>query len=165
MPSLYLKLALLGGLLAALAASGWYLHHHWWQEGYAQRSAQDAKALAQAEQKAQAITTKVVTLYVTREKVIHDRGATIIKRVPVYVTKADNARCTVNVGFVRLWNDANRLHIPLTASAADEAPSPVVLTDIAAEHAREAQLYHATAEQLTELQSWTRQIAGPGAGK
>lgn len=159
MPSLYLKLALMGGLLAALGAAGWYLHHHWWQEGYAQRAAQDATALAKAQKQAKAITTRVVTLYVTHEKVIHDRGRTIIRKVPVYVTAHDNARCTVNTGFVSLWNDANRLSVPLAATRADEAASPVLLSDIAAEHAREAQLYHETAERLRQLQSWTAQQA------
>lgn len=159
MPSLYLKLALMGGLLAALGAGGWYLHHHWWQEGYAQRATQDAAALALAQKQAKAITTRVVTLYVTHEKVIHDRGRTIIRKVPVYVTHHDDARCTVNTGFVSLWNDANRLQVPIPATRADEGASKVELSDVAAEHASEDGICHATSWRLRQLQSWTAQQA------
>lgn len=44
--------------------------------------------------------------YVYRDRVIREKGETIIKEIPVYVTKADDSRCDVNVGFVRSYNAA-----------------------------------------------------------
>ncbi len=154
--SLWLKLAALGGLLAALSGAVWYLHHHWLAEGYNQRAAQDVAALAKARKVQTVINTRTVTKFRTITRTVYVRGATVIQKVPTYVTLRDNAHCTVNVGFVRLWNDSNRLSVPAPATSADEAASPVVLSDIEAEHAREATLCHANDAQLRALQAWNR---------
>ena len=152
--SLWLKLAALGGLLAALSGAVWYVHHRWWAEGYNQRAAQDARALAKAQRVQTVIDTRVVTQYRTVTRVIHTRGRTILKKVPVYVTRYDNSRCVINNGFVRLWNDANRMLLPTAPSALDEAPSSVTLSDAEAEHSREATICHANSAQLRALQEW-----------
>lgn len=154
--TLWLKLALVGGLLAALAAGGWWLHHTIWQSGYDARASMDAKALVHAHKQQVVIDTRVVTQWKVRTKVIRERAATIIKKVPVYVTPADNSRCVINLGFVRLWNDANRMSVPAPATSADEAASAVKLTDVATEHAREAGICHANDAQLRALQSWVK---------
>ena len=152
--SLWLKLAELGGLLAALSGGVWYLHHHWWAEGYAQRAAQDAAALAKARKVQTVIDTRVVTKTKVLLHTVYLRGATIIQKVPTYVTRYDNSRCTINVGFVRLWNDANRMSVPAPATSIDETPSPVVLSDVAAEHSREATTCHANNTRFRKLQAW-----------
>ena len=152
--SLWLKLAALGGLLAALSGGVWYLHHHWWAEGYAQRAAQDAAALAKARKVQTVIDTRVVTKTKVLLHTVYLRGATIIQKVPTYVTRYDNSRCTINVGFVRLWNDANRMSVPAPATSIDETPSPVVLSDVAAEHSREATTCHANNTRFRKLQAW-----------
>ena len=152
--SLWLKLAALGGLLAALSGAVWYVHHHWWAEGYDQRAAQDAAALAKARKVQTVIDTRVVTKTKVLLHTVYLRGATIIQKVPTYVTRYDNSRCTINVGFVRLWNDANRMSVPAPATSIDETPSPVVLSDVAAEHSREATTCHANNARFRELQAW-----------
>jgi hypothetical protein len=40
-------------------------------------------------------------------QIVYEKGATIIKKVPVYVTEKDDSDCVINNGFVSLWNDAN----------------------------------------------------------
>ena len=152
--SLWLKLAALGALLAALSGAAWYLHHHWWAEGYNQRAAQDAAALAKARKVQTVIDTRIVTQTKVLVHTVYVRGATIIQKVPTYVTRYDNVRCTINVGFVRLWNDANRMSVPAPATSIDETPSPVVLSDVAAEHSREATLCHTNDARFRELQAW-----------
>ncbi len=58
-------------------------------------------------------TVKVVTEYVDRVKIVNVKGQTIIEKVPVYVTKEDDARCgTISAGFVQLWNAANKNEVP-----------------------------------------------------
>ena len=154
--SLWLKLGAAAALVAALSAGAWYFHHHWWAEGYAQRATLDAAALARSQKVQTVINTRTVTKFRTITRTVYVRGATVIQKVPTYVTLRDNAHCTVNVGFVRLWNDSNRLSVPAPATSADEAASPVVLSDIEAEHAREATLCHANDAQLRALQAWNR---------
>ncbi|MDE3021621.1 MAG: hypothetical protein KGI54_07145 [Pseudomonadota bacterium] len=107
--------------------------------------------------KGEAVTTKVVTRYLTHIQVIHDAGTTIIKKVPIYVTHKDTSRCVVNNGFVQLWNGANKMQLPPSTSSVNEEASPVVLTDIAAQHAIESNLYWQQYEQLKALQDWVTQ--------
>lgn len=102
------------------------------------------------------VTASVVTKYVDRVRVIHDKGRTIIKKVPIYVTSKDNAQCVINNGFVELWNAANQMRIPDTTTTFNEKPSNVILTDVAAEHAKEAQIQHETEQQLISLQEWVK---------
>jgi hypothetical protein len=40
-------------------------------------------------------------------QVVYEKGKTITVKVPVYITKHDDVDCTINAGFVRLWNASN----------------------------------------------------------
>lgn len=100
------------------------------------------------------VTTEVVTVYKDRIKTVYVKGDTIIKKVPVYVTEKDDSRCVINAGFVRLWNSANQMSVPGSSTGADQTASTVVLSDVAAQHGREAQLCHAKEEQLNRLTEW-----------
>ncbi len=51
-------------------------------------------------------TTRVVTQYVDRVQVVRERGDTITKEIPVYVTPTADAACAVPVGFVRIHDAA-----------------------------------------------------------
>lgn len=103
------------------------------------------------------ITTKVVTEYVDRVKVVHEKGQEIVKKVPIYVTEKDNSQCVINNGFVQLWNAANKMQFSNSAGPTNEAPSGVVLTDIAAQHSKEAEYTHEIEAQLSSLQQWVRE--------
>jgi hypothetical protein len=113
-----------------------------------------ADAAAKIVVKQAAVTTKVVTEYVHDLRIIHEKAATIIKTVPVYVTKYDDSRCTINNGFVRVWQYSNDNTVPPAPASTDETPSPLVLSDIATEHAKEAELFNEQREQLMALQKW-----------
>lgn len=99
------------------------------------------------------VLRQVVTNYVDRVKTIEVQGETRIKEVPIYVTAQDDAACSINAGFVRLWNAAN-VGAPVSPDpgGADEAPSGVSLSDTAAQHDREATYTHQLEEQLIALQ-------------
>ena len=163
-PTLYLRLALAAGLLAALAGGIWWLHHTWWGDGYAACARQDTHAVHIAQRHAQKVVTRVVTRYITRIKVVRGQTRTIVRKVPVYVTHYDNAHCRINVGFVSLWNGANRGLLPSPSGSADEARSAVVLSDVAAEHARESGVCRATEAQLSALQEWVRGVTATSNG-
>jgi len=103
------------------------------------------------------VTTEVVIKYVDRIVVVKEKGDTIIKKVPVYVNVKDDSKCTINNGFVRLWNSANQMSVPGTASSANGSPSEVVLSDVASQHIKEATICTGTETQLNSLQDWVRQ--------
>lgn len=103
------------------------------------------------------VTTEVVTKYVDRIKVVKENGDTIIKKVPVYVNVKDDSKCTVNNGFVRLWDSANQMSVPGASSSTDGSPSTVVLSDIAAQHSKEATICTRTESQVNGLQNWIKE--------
>jgi len=144
-------IALLLMVIGVWGFGKWEFH-----KGVLEQLGKDKTAALVVQAKGQAVTTKVVTRYLTRVQVVHDVGATIIKKVPIYVTHKDTSRCVVNNGFVQLWNDANKMQLSLAPTTTNEGASPVVLTDIATQHAVEANLYQQQYEQLKALQDWVR---------
>lgn len=162
------RLYWLSGLLlvaALLFCLGWTARGEH-EQGQAAQAELDrlAKAFAQG-QELGTVRDKVVTEYVDRVQVIKERGATIIKEVPVYVSVKADAACTVNAGFVRVHDAAARsLPAPEPAGAADEAPSGVALSAVAATAAENYTSCNANAEQLTQLQSLLLQYQATGKG-
>ena len=125
-------------------------------EGVLEQLGKEKTAALVVQAKSQAVTTKVITHYITRVQTIHDAGVTIIKKVPIYVTHKDTSRCVVNNGFVQLWNGANKMQFSLAPTTTNEGASPVILSSIATQHVREATLYQQQYEQLKALQDWVR---------
>jgi hypothetical protein len=105
------------------------------------------------ERQAQA-TVKVVTQYVDRVRVVRERGETIIKEVPVYVSVQADAACTINRGFVRLHDAAAAGELPEPARDADAAAAGIALSAVAGTVAANYQTCHENAEQLRALQEW-----------
>lgn len=103
------------------------------------------------------ITEKVVTQFVDKVKIVKEKGDTIIKEVPYVVTKEVDSACPINNGFVRLWNDSNKGELSASTRDIDASTSRVVLSDVATQHAREAEICRATEEQLKSLQQWIRE--------
>lgn len=143
--------------MSLLAVGLWGFGHREFRKGVLEQLGKDKAAALVVQTKGEVITTKVETRYLTRVQVIHDVGATIIKKVPVYVTHEDSSRCVINNGFVQLWNGANKMLLPNTTTAANEGTSSVILSDVASQHAVEAELYHNQTEQLKALQGWVRE--------
>ena len=76
------------------------------------------------ETRAPLITEKIVTQYVDREKIIKQRGESIVVKVPYYVSVESDAKCTVPAGFVRLLNEAARNSGLPDATTSFDATSP-----------------------------------------
>ena len=153
----------IGILLFGLVGAYIYGHHEGSVEVQAKwdaEKAQELKQVAVAQVKSDAITTKVETQYVDRIQYIHDKGKTIIQKVPVYVTPQADSRCTVNVGLVRLLDAAasSSSAAPASASTAYDAASGIELSAIGKSVADNyVNVCQANAEQLKELQDWERQ--------
>lgn len=104
------------------------------------------------------VRENVVTEYVDRIQVVEKQGATIVREVPVYVSKAADAACPVPAGFVRLHDAAaGNLPAPEPAGAADDAASGVALSTVAATVSENYTDCHANAEQLKQLQAWVNE--------
>lgn len=125
----------------------------------AKQAAAAAKADAKQATVTAAVTDKAAQAQTQIQTVFRDRIIYRDREVPHEVIVHDDAACSIPGRFVGMWNSANRAEVPTTASLLDEAPSGVVLSDVEAQHDREAEAFHANAEQLKALQDWVRQQA------
>ncbi len=83
---------------------------------------------------------------------------TLTKEIPAHVTPKDDAGCTLNLGAVRLLDDAARglPAVPDAAGGADDAPSGVALSTLVATDIGNDAAAVANAQQLSALQAWVR---------
>lgn len=132
----------------------WWLYHKGVTDERARNEAKAAKVIEKIVYKQGKVTEKIVTQYVDRIKVVRIKGDTIIQKVTEYVTPENDAACTINNGFVILWNAANQNTVPEAATGADGAPSEVKLSDVAAQHATESKVCTETETKLESLQDW-----------
>ena len=119
----------------------------------AQTETRQATVTAQVVDQAAQAQTRIQTVF--RDRILYrDR------EVPHEVVVHDDAACRIPGRFVGMWNSANRAELPTAAGLLDEAASGVVLSDVEAQHEREAEAFHANAQQLKDLQDWvTGQMA------
>lgn len=136
---------------AGFAAGAKVTGDHW----RAKVAASERKT-ARIQQKQGEATVKVVTEYVDRIKVVHEKGDTIIKEVHTYVTPEADAHCIVPRGFVRLHDAAAANQIPGPAGTSDAAPSGIALSTTAGTIAINYERCAGNAEQLRGLQEWVR---------
>ena len=151
--------------LCAFAALGVALVGFGWIKGAIHVQAQwDAAIQRQALQTAAArerhaqATVKVVTQYIDRVRIVHEKGDTIFKEVPIYVPAQAGAACTINRGFVRLHDAAAARELPEPARDADAAAAGLALSTVAGTVAANYQTCHENAEQLRALQAWVREM-------
>ena len=145
-------------LAAALIGFGWIKGaSHVQAQWDAAIQQQALQAAAVRERQAQA-TVKVVTQYVDRVRVVHEKGDTIIREVPVYVPVQADAACTINRGFVGLHNAAAAGELPEPARDADAAATGLALSAVAGTVAANYQACHENAEQLRALQAWVGEM-------
>lgn len=104
-------------------------------------------------------TTRVVTEYVDRVQLVHERGATIVKEVPIYVTANADAACAVPAGFVQLHDTAASGSATAGPAGDPDAPAAgVTLSAVAETVAGNYATCHATAAQVVALQELARNL-------
>ncbi len=124
-----------------------------WQLKVKQMEAEIAKKELEAEK----ISHEVVTKYVDRVKIVEGKTHEIIKKVPIYITKESDDKCTINNGFVSLHNSgASQTKVPNTSRDINEGASDVKLSEVAITISKNYGTYYQVAEQLKSLQEWIR---------
>ncbi|KAF0863232.1 hypothetical protein [Pseudomonas sp. LD120] len=120
-------------------------------EARLQQSFEQGRALGRVKE-------KVVVEYVDRIVKVREAGVSLIKEVPIYVSKAADDACVVPGGFVRV-HDAGAANLPLARgpSVADGAASGLALSTVAASVVDNYNQCHANTEQLKALQQWVRE--------
>ena len=113
-------------------------------------------AIAKQELAAAELTHEVITQYVDRVKIVEGKTHEIIKKVPVYITKESDAKCTINNGFVSLHDHASKNEVPESTGSVNEDSSDVKLSTVAETVSENYGTYYQVVEQLKSLQDWIR---------
>lgn len=109
---------------------------------------------AKLETQQAAVVANEFAQYQAKVKVVHDVAKTIYVKVPVYVTAKDDHACTINNGFVSVWNASNQgMQLPNDPSGTYEASSGVILSDVARQHSIESEYTKALEQQVISLQN------------
>ncbi len=122
--------------------------------------AQIAAAQAQLTEAQAKVVTKVEVRYRDRIKVVKQKGDTIIREVPIYVTEQDTRRFGVNVGFVRVYNAAFTGEPAGAAAESDRQPAGLSLTELAEASAFNANICRQWREQALGWQRFYRKLRG-----
>jgi len=140
-----------------LVLCGWVIHHHGYKQGVDDTHRADADAAANINAGQPKIIERLRTIYVPQEAKIKTVTQTIVKEVPVYVTKQDDARCVIPNGFVRLHDSATKGELPGGPAGTDGEPSGVELSTVAKTVTSNYGVCHLALSRLSEWQEWYRQ--------
>ncbi|BBE09776.1 Uncharacterized protein MCB1EB_1615 [Mycoavidus cysteinexigens] len=124
-------------------------------EIYQARIATATAQLAEAQAK---VVIQTEIQYRDRIKIVKEKGETIIKEVPVYVTQADTHHFGVNVGFVRHYNSAFTGELAGVATELDRRPAGISLAELAEVNAYNASVCWQWREQALGLRAFYQQL-------
>jgi energy-coupling factor transporter transmembrane protein EcfT len=98
------------------------------------------------------ISQQTVIKYVTREKIIKEKGDEVIK----YVSTKNDADCSLHNSTIELLNSSAKGDIPDPARATDETGSRVNLSAVTEAVVENNNKYHQVVLELTSLQEWVK---------
>lgn len=124
-----------------------------WREEAAKLKADMDRKVAESEKHSKQIVTK----YVTRTKVVKEKGDVIIKKVTEYVNKDADANCVIPKSFVLLHDSAAKNEVPDASKGIDGTPSSVKLSTVGETVTINYNNYHQLSERLKALQDWVTQ--------
>lgn len=124
-----------------------------WEAKVAEAKLEAAKKEAQSAE----VTTKVITKYVDKVKIVKEKGDVIVQEIPKYITKESDAKCDVPNSFIVLHDSAAKNEIPDSARASDARTSNVKISGVATTVAENYGTCHEVREQLKSLQEWVRE--------
>lgn len=143
-----------GTLAAVLAATGTYkIMHNANLAGQTKAAAQTVRLVEHQAQITMNFEDQFANLHVADVVATQKRT----NEVTAHVTPKDDAACHVNLGTVRVLNDATHGAVPPAAAGPDDAPSGVALSDVARNAVQNDGEYDALAHQLSALQDWIRE--------
>lgn len=124
-----------------------------WRARVAQQEAEIEKLKAASSE----ATTKIVTKYIERTKVVKEKSNAIIKEVPRYITKNADANCTIPKSAIVLHDAASQNRVPDSTTGIDEGASGVTLSRLLDTTVLNYGTFHEVKEQLKALQDWVKE--------
>jgi hypothetical protein len=141
------------GIILALSAVARGVYKAGWNardRDFAEYKTKQAEKTVETIREVEKIVVEVETKYVDRIKTVKVKGDTIVKEVPVYVTKDDDAACELRVGFVRVHDAASRNQPAEPAAESDRAAGGIALSEATA----------VIADNYAKAYVWREQVLG-----
>lgn len=127
------------------------------QEKWEARVAEVKLEMAKKDAESAEATTKIVTKYVTVDRIVKEKGDAIVKEIPKFISKDADAKCVVPNGFVLLHDSASKNEVPDSTRSVDEGASKVKLSGIAETVTTNYTTFYQVSEQLKALQEWVKE--------
>jgi hypothetical protein len=103
------------------------------------------------------ITYLTNTVYVDRIREVKVKGDTITKEVKIYVTKEDDAACTISGGAIRVLDAAVLNAVPGPTDETDRAPSGVDLSGLVENTTGNYTTCHVYKERALAWEQWAKE--------
>lgn len=78
----------------------------WAEYGFTKKEREYSAQITKMVLEQKELSNKKNIEYIEKEKIIYEKGQTITKKIPVYITKQDDEACIIADGAVLLHNDA-----------------------------------------------------------
>jgi hypothetical protein len=127
------------------------------QEKWEAKVAEVKLEMAKKETASAEASVKIVTKYVTVDRIVKEKGDAILKEIPKFISANADAQCVVPNGFVVLHDSASRNEVPDSTRGVDEGASKVKLSGIAETVTTNYTTYYQVSEQLKALQEWVKE--------
>ena len=146
------------GLIASVGAIVWsgFAGYSYSESKWEKKIADQRVQIEQLQTKSEQVTTKTITQYVDRVRIVKEKGDTIIKEVPRYVSKESDDKCVIATGFVRIHDAAAKNQIPESTGTSNESDSGIKLSTVSETVATNYNKCHEVMTQLTSLQQWIK---------
>lgn len=109
-----------------------------------------------AEAKSAETTTKVVTKYVDKVRIVKEKQDVRVEYIDRYITKDADAKCDVPNSFVVLHDSASKNELPPTAGGAYEGTSNFKISEVGKVVTDNYTTCYQVREQLRGLQIWLK---------
>lgn len=153
------KYAAIAALLAAVWLHGFVKGGDRVERAWEAQRVADERVYTDGVVRAAKVADRVVYQYIDRYRTVVERGKTIVKEVPKYVTVEAASRCVVPNGFVWLHDAATgQAVLPATPERADDPATGVDLATVATTVGENYTTCSATREQLIALQAWAASL-------
>ena len=99
---------------------------------------------------------KVVTKYVDKVRIVKETADAIIKEIPIYITKADDAKCELSNATIVLHNSASQNTVPPGTGNIAPGTSDVKASELITTVSENYGTCYEMREQLKAWQDWYR---------
>lgn len=144
-------------LIIAVLSATYFKGRHDVQVKWDLQVLETQKEIAELKAKQSEVTTKVVTEYVDRVKIVKEKGDTVVKYVDRYITEEQDNNCVIGNNVVSLHNAAAENRLPTTAEVTDGTASEVKISELTRTVTENYGTCNQIREQVIGLQSWIRE--------